>query len=150
MRIVKKQTRKLRITHSQCGFTLIEAVIGVALLVVVGVAVLTGISTAFKASSTSDKISTALAIGQSQLDYIQTQNYDPTGAYIEINSDTRGSEKQDISPYIMTVTVTSIDESGVDTSGVNTGLQRITISVEQPGSSTPVEITGYKANPFKN
>jgi type II secretory pathway pseudopilin PulG len=149
MQIVKKLTGKLRIIKNQSGFTLIEAVIGTALLVIVGVAVLTGVSTAFKASATTDKISTGLAIAQSQLDYIQTQTYDPAGGYLSIDSPTRGAEQQNISPYTMQVTVLCIDANG-NVSASDLGLQRITVEVRQPSSSNPVTIIGYKENRFKD
>ncbi len=144
MQIVKKLAGKLRAIRSQKGFTLIEALTGTALLVIVGVAVLVGVSTAFKASSTADKISTALAIAQSQIDFIHTQAYDSSGAYIAIDSDTRGADKQVITPYTMTINVVSIDADG---DGTTDGLQEITVEVAQPNSANTVTLVGYKANP---
>ena len=50
---------KTGLSQEQDGFTLMEAVIGIALLSIVAVAVLTGVSTAFKADALADKQSTA-------------------------------------------------------------------------------------------
>jgi len=140
--------RKPGIVREQNGFTLIEAVIGIALLSVVGVAVLVGISTSFKASATADKISTALALAQSQIEFIHTQPYDPTGAYMRIDDPLRGADQQVLVPYTMTVTVALIDGAGADTVN-DLGLQKITLKVYQANNPNPVTLVGYKVNPTK-
>ena len=150
MQIVKKLTRKLREIRSQKGFTLIEALAGTALLVIVGVAVLVGVSTTYKASAITDKISTALAIAQSQLDFIHTQTYSTdiaTKPYMRIDAVERGTDQQNISPYTMMVTVVYIDADG---DGTVDGLQKITVEVRQPNNDNPVTLIGYKANPYKD
>ena len=69
------KNRKLGIARDQSGFTLIEAVIGIALLGIVAVAVLMGVTTSFKANAVADKQSTAMSLAQSQIEDLQIQIY---------------------------------------------------------------------------
>jgi len=141
---LRLQIRKRRIGRNQSGFTLIEAVIGTALLVMVGAAVLTGISTAFKASATADKISTALALAQSQIEYIQTQDYqcaDGAGnaAYTTVSVIP--------SNYSISISAISIDATTGLVSVPDAGLQKITVVVTQLNNPNPVTLVGYKVKP---
>ena len=150
---------------------MIEAVIGTALLVIVGVAVLVGITTAFKASATTDKISTALSIAQSQIEYIQTQEYicvntmTNNAAYLRIDDATRLAQKQDIPTNY---TISSLDSTNTEVPSVQdtasviavavdenddisttgeTGLQRITLIIRRINDTHPLTLVAYKVKP---
>lgn len=69
------KSRKRGKAREQSGFTLIEAVIGIALLSIVAIAVLMGMSTAFKADALADRQSTAMSLAQSQIESIQLESY---------------------------------------------------------------------------
>jgi prepilin-type N-terminal cleavage/methylation domain-containing protein len=154
-----KKTRKTGIARDQSGFTLIEAVIGIALLGIVAVAVLMGISTAFKASATADKISTTLALAQSQLDYIQTQEYicvtGGNAVYLRIDDASRGANAQSLGNYtIKSVNYDGSDNAGpsvtavtIDAGGADVGLQKITLKVYQANNTDPVTLVAYKVKP---
>ncbi len=169
MQIVNKLTKKLRILRSQQGFTLIEALAGTALLVIVGVAVLVGVSTAFKASATTDKISNALALAQSQIEYMQTQNYvcatNGNAAYQRIEGDASQALSNNYSissiysvggvetewpsassdpPIVYAV---AIDKDGAIVTTGDTGLQRITIIIHQGNNPNPLTLIAYKVKP---
>jgi len=159
MQIVKKLARKLRGIKSQKGFTLIEAVIGTALLVIIGVAVLTGVSTAFKASATTDKISTALAIAQSQIEHMQSQDYIcatngnaaykriavPNGYSISSIYLVGGVETEWPSASSDPPIVYAVKVNAAGTADIN--LQKITVKVYQINNSNPVTIVAYKIKP---
>jgi len=151
--------RKPGIARDQNGFTLIEAVIGIALLGIVAVAVLMGVSTAFKASATADKISTALALAQSQLDYMQTQEYicvtGGNATYLRIDDASRGADAQSLGSYIMkSVNYDGSDNAGpsvtavsIDAGGAEIGIQKITLKVYQTNNTNPVTLVAYKVKP---
>lgn len=76
--------RKMGIVRNQSGFTLIEAVIGIALLSIVVVAVLTGVSTSFSANAVADRQSTAMSVATDQVESLQQQIYQvaPSGGEV--------------------------------------------------------------------
>jgi len=147
LNLILMKHRKVRIARDQSGFTLIEAVIGVALLVIVGVAVLVGISTAFKASATTDKISTGLSLSQSQIESIQAHAYvcdsedgtvDGYATYPTISS---------VTNYSISVEAVTINENGTVVTTGDTGLQRITVVVTQLNNPNPITLVAYKVKP---
>lgn len=80
-----------KVIHNQRGVTLIEAVTGIALLSIVVVAVLTGISTTFKADALADRQSTATSLIMNQIESLQLEVYQdaPSGGeacYTKITS----------------------------------------------------------------
>lgn len=165
------QSIRMKVINGQQGVTLIEAVIGIALLSIVAVAVVSGVFTAFKASATSDKQSTALTLAQSQLEYMQVQDYvcadSVTGnaAYQRIDDTTRGTAAQALpSNYSLyseqydgtewnsantdpaIVYAVSIDEDGNPVLG-DLGIQKITLIVYQNNNVNSVTMVAYKVKP---
>lgn len=155
---------KIGRVKSQNGFTLVEIVIAIALISIILVGVLMGIATSFKASGTTDKISTGLALAQSQIEYIQTQEYSPAvngnASYLRIDDALRDTEAQSLGAYIMksinydlsynegpNITAVSINGSTGDPTNVDTGIQKITLEVFRPGDDNPVTLVTYKVNP---
>jgi len=73
----------MRGNHRQQGFTLIETLIGVALLGAIGVALFSGLSTGYKSQAISQERTYAESLAKSQVEYIKDQeyisvvNYDP-------------------------------------------------------------------------
>lgn len=55
--------------------TLVEVLIAILLLSVVGLAVISGMGTAFRANAVTQKQNTAMAIAQRQLEYLEHQDY---------------------------------------------------------------------------
>ena len=127
-----------------------------------------GISTSFKASGISDKISTGLALAQSQIEFIQAQPYNSTvfdaygnALYPKITSIPSGysissvrwdgaSEVEytgdEVDPPI--IAAVFIDGTGAPTT-TDGGIQKITISVYRSSDEHPVTLTTYKVNPKK-
>jgi prepilin-type N-terminal cleavage/methylation domain-containing protein len=60
------------------GITLLEVLVALALLGIIAVAFLSGLSTALKAVKVSDMHSTAQSLATSQLEYVKSQDYDNT------------------------------------------------------------------------
>jgi prepilin-type N-terminal cleavage/methylation domain-containing protein len=60
---------------SERGFSLVEVVIAIALLGIVGVAFLGGLSTASKAIFTADERATAESLARTEMEYVRNQDY---------------------------------------------------------------------------
>jgi prepilin-type N-terminal cleavage/methylation domain-containing protein len=59
----------------QRGFSLIEILAGLALLGLIGVAVLSGLTTTFRGVALSEERVTADSLARSQIEYLKTQDY---------------------------------------------------------------------------
>jgi prepilin-type N-terminal cleavage/methylation domain-containing protein len=71
---LSNKTRKTLQGHSR-GFTLIEVVIAIALIGLIGAAVLSALSTASLALIIADQRATAESIARSQMEYVKNQGY---------------------------------------------------------------------------
>jgi len=148
--------RNSEIAREQGGFTLIEAVIGIALLSVVAVAVLIGVSTSFKANAVADKQSTAMSLAQSQVEDIQLQAYqtaDPNSeviyakiASIPSNYSIWSYDRSGTVPVPNVVGVpwsSSIDGFAGIATVTDGGLQKIRLVIKQ-GSNVVLTLETYK------
>jgi len=63
------------------GFLLIEILVGLALVGVIAVALLNGLTTTFKGVSVSEERVTADSLARSQIEYIKIQDYIPVADY---------------------------------------------------------------------
>jgi type II secretory pathway pseudopilin PulG len=109
--------RNTRIVREQSGFTLIEAVIGIALLSAVVVAVLMGVSTSFKINALADSQSTAMSIAQRQVEDLQhQQNYivAPSGGDTTYNKVANIPANFSIWSYNRAGVLVAVDENNVE------------------------------------
>jgi len=67
--------------RSQRGFSLIEILVGLAILTAVGVAFLNGLFTTSKAIMVSQESTITESLARSQMEYIKTQDYIPDADY---------------------------------------------------------------------
>jgi type IV pilus modification protein PilV len=124
---------------NQRGFTLIEVVVALTILVVVimGFISMTGQTT--KVAATSDRQEAAIQLASDRIDQIRTDpNYahlDSTGLYV-------GTESSfpTLPGYQRTTTIVQTTSSGND-------YKRVTVSVTGPGLTTPVTRTVTVAGP---
>ena len=72
---------RLRFSRGQRGVGLIEVLIGVALLGIIGVALLNGLSTSSKGVMISQESVAAESLVKSQIEYIKAQDYIPLAEY---------------------------------------------------------------------
>lgn len=107
--------------------TLIEVVIGVALLAIVGIGFMTALSTAMSTGVKVEDRTTAINVARSQLEDVMLQTYTEPPAYTTVTPP---------NGYTITMTVTTL------TTDV---LQKIKVSVAGYGE-TLVELEGYKIN----
>ncbi|HEX9896633.1 MAG TPA: prepilin-type N-terminal cleavage/methylation domain-containing protein [Dehalococcoidales bacterium] len=143
-KIKLRKNRKPGVARDQNGFTLLEAVIGIALLSAVVVAVLVGVSTSFKADALADSQSTAISIAQRQVEYLQSGFEDyhtaPTGGEATYTKITDIPDNYSIWSYNRTELVSNvvgvpwssaIDGSAGSPVSADGGLQRIKLVIKQ-------------------
>ena len=122
-----------KVRSRQKGFLLIEILVGLALLGAITVALLNGMSTAFKGISVSQERVAAESLAKSQIEYIKVQDYvlvadynpnDPANRYelIDIPADllSAGYSIEINTPQI----VTSSNETGFELQSVNVTIKR--------------------------
>ncbi len=123
------------------GFSLVENLVAMLLLGIVGIVFLIGINVSAKSTIVGSEQTRAESLARSQMEYIQSQPYStdnpPAYAAIDIPDDYAGYS-------FATPMAVHIDEDG-NTTGSETGLQKITLNVVRNGK-TVYSIEGYKAN----
>jgi prepilin-type N-terminal cleavage/methylation domain-containing protein len=115
--------------RSQKGFSLIETAIGLAILGITGITLLYCIAVGAKSVLIDNTLSKAGSLSHSQLEYVQSQPYNPANTYLTHDIPANCSDLQYGAPM-----VTSIE----------TGLQKVTVTVTH--GTTTYSIVGYKVN----
>jgi Tfp pilus assembly protein PilV len=116
--------------RSEEGFTLVEALISVAILTMALVVFLAGLSTGVLSTSHSDRLSTAHELARSQMEYTKAQTFDPIpAAYPTVTAPTG---------YGISVGASAIAEG-------DAAIQLITVDVSKDGTVV-FTLQGYKAD----
>ncbi len=137
---------KFKLFREQKGFTLIEVLVGVAIFAVIGVALMSGLSTGYKSLAISQERTFAEGLAKSQAEYIKDQgyisvlDYDPgvEGKYyvvIDIPAHLSGAG------YTVEITVAEDPVYPAGVSGFE--LQSITVKVKRHGN-VKLTITFYR------
>ena len=113
-------------TGNSKGIGLIEVIIALAILGIIAVAFLSGLSTSLKAVLISDERSTALALAQGQMEYVKSLAYDESTE----PDHPQYVENTDLTPsgYTVDISAERLDPEG-DGTADDDGLQKITITV---------------------
>jgi prepilin-type N-terminal cleavage/methylation domain-containing protein len=132
----------------QRGFTLIETLIGSALLLVVGVALASGIATGYRGLALSQELVNTDNLAEAQVEYIKSQGYIPVSDY--------NPADPDYSYEIITVPVAQADlgftveldppELHTEAGRGNFELQTITVRVKRHGN-LEIAITFFRVGP---
>ena len=150
---------KLRIWRQQEGFTLIEAVISIALLAIIAVAILTGVSTSLMSSARADRQSNAMSLAIRQMESLQLQPYETADPGGEVTYPTIVSIPSNFSIWSYNRSGVPVDyvvgvpwysdhdvTDGTDEGGmldVDGGLQKIILVIKQ-SDNIALEIETYK------
>ena len=113
--------------HSSRGFTLIEVIIAIALLGMLAVAFLGGLSTGLKVLSRTDELETARNIAEKQMEYVMKLPYQ--------NSPYTYPQFPDMSTSYPGYTVTA---TGNSITGADSKIQKILVMVSHNGNPQPV------------
>lgn len=121
-----------KLVRSEKGFTLIEVLVALALVGLIAVAFLVGISTASKAVLVADQQTTARSLASSQMEYVKGELYDNDGFY----------EAAIPQEYVDAGYSAMIDAVEIDD-----GIQKITVTVSRYGNPNPIlTLEDYKVN----
>lgn len=115
--------------RNEKGFTLIGVVIAIALVGVIAVAFLGGLSNASKALFTTDTHSTGNNLAESQLEYVKKLPYSATYSPAPIPSEYNG--------YSVTIDVTPLEDGNI---------QKITVTVSHQDKPGVITLEGYKVS----
>lgn len=126
-----------KLNRRESGFTLIEIIVAVAILAILGVGLLGSLILSSQTLLRADTRETARDLAQAQMEDIQGQIYIDTASVID---DPTQYALLSSGGYTITATTGRVD-TGAGTT-IDTGLQKITISVQGPkGEFT---LVGYK------
>ncbi len=127
------------------GFTMIEVVIAIALIGLIGVAVLSALSTASMALIIADERATAESLARSQMEYIKDNNNSP---YDNVNDPPEYSPDLGAVPdgYDIDIEAVRLDPEGDGTEDDDDGIQKITVTVSRDGE-VKVTLEDYKRAP---
>ncbi len=139
----------VRLMKNEKGFSLIEVMIAIALLGIIGVAILGGLATASKAMFVADERATAESLARSQMEYVKNELYidyseDSHDVYDEIMSPPAGYSIDSTAVPFNAGTGASYTETG----GIfdyDDGIQEIIVTVKHDGI-TIITLEGYKVD----
>ena len=121
-------TKKL--PGNESGVTLLETLVALAILGLVAVAFLSGLTTAARATIIADEQATAESIARSQMEYAKSYTYDSEATTYPTVDTPEG--------YAVSVEVSSIPSTDAD-------IQKITVTVNR-GSKLILTVEGYKVD----
>jgi prepilin-type N-terminal cleavage/methylation domain-containing protein len=121
--------------NSEKGFTILEVLVAIALLGILGVAFLGGLSTASKALFLADERTTAESLARSQMEYVKNEMYDDTDPYKYAQTDVPSSDDP---AYTI-----SVDAEPLNTP--DDGIQKITVTVNHH-SKQVIILEDYKVD----
>jgi prepilin-type N-terminal cleavage/methylation domain-containing protein len=124
---LSNKTRKPLQGHSR-GFTLIEVVIAIALIGLIGAAILSALSTASLTLIIADERATAESVARSEMEYVKNNDKNP---YDATNSTPHYVKDLGIIPVNYTVDITAVrlDLDKPSDPSDDDGLQEITVTI---------------------
>ena len=126
-------TKKL--PGNESGVTLLETLVALAILGLVAVALLSGLTTAARATIIADEQATAESLARSQMEYVKTLNYVyDTTEYPPAPI----LSAQDYLNYSATIAVASLRNP-------DDGIQKITVTVKRAEEEV-IKLEGYKVD----
>jgi prepilin-type N-terminal cleavage/methylation domain-containing protein len=111
---------------SQSGFSILEVLVSLALLGIIGVALLSGLHTVSAVTLTTDERQTGKTLAESQMEAVKAQAYLASYEPVPISGDYTG--------YNATIATQSLQDSNV---------QRITVTVSH-SNKVVARLEGYK------
>jgi prepilin-type N-terminal cleavage/methylation domain-containing protein len=137
-KIIFPKLRKLRIVREEKGFTLVEAVISIALIGIIAAGLYTGLGTASTILLNTDSRETAKNLAETQMEFVRGQAFNPgsgTSVYVTapIPTTQQGS---------YTASINVIDGASL-TPVRDSYLQQVVVTITGP-KNLNYSLTGYK------
>jgi len=137
--------------RSEKGFSLIEVIIAMALLAIVAVALLSGLSTGSRAIFVADERATAESLARTEMEYVKNQDYSDAPWAYELPSVTPPADPPTwwstanhvlpagYSGYSVDVRADLLPSQGTD-------IQKITVTVGHHDKAEVIKLEGYKVD----
>jgi len=145
------------LSKNERGFSLIEVLIGLAILGLVAVAFLSGLTTASRALIIADERTTAESLAKSQMEYVKQQPYEFAADGSQVEYEPISGIPAEYTEY----TICSINRAGTTVEGKiygvpwdsqsdedvteDVGLQKIRLLIKH-GDKEVITLEGYKVN----
>jgi len=129
--------------HTSRGFTLIEVLIAMALLSIIGVSILGGLSTASRSILIADEQATAESLARSEMEYVKKQDYYVAPWSYELPSTPPAWDASHTLPdgydgYTANVTAELLHAT-------EDGIQKITVTIKHHDKPDVIILEGYRA-----
>jgi len=153
----------LSIDKQEKGISLIETVVGLAIISIVAAAFMSGLATNLKANVVQDKAAFGEAIAVSQIEYVKTKPFSTNEWSYDVSTSNRSSTQQpswwdDENPpllegnypgYYAELIAEDFDVDGdstIEVPGDDDSIRKITISIYNNQNELLLNLTAYKAN----
>ncbi len=127
--------RGMGLMKDERGFSLIETLIAIALLGIIGVAFLSGLSTASKVLFITDERETAKNLAESQMENVKDQVYEYDDPQSYEQPDTPSTDYPD---YTISINADPLHPA-------DDGIQKITVVIKHHGKEV-ITLEGYKVD----
>lgn len=145
------------------GISLIETIVGLAIVSIISVAFLSGLGTSFKSQAVQGKGAVGEAIATSQMEYVKTQPYSDNEYVYSVSSSNRTSPQQpswwdennppllntDYEGYYAVVSAQDFDVDGdttIEVPGDDDSIRKIIIDVYNNQNELQLSLLAYKAD----
>lgn len=151
------------IDKQEKGISLVETIVGLAIISIVSVAFMTGLATNFKGKTVQDKGAFGEAIAISQMEYVKTQPFSTDEWSYTVSTTNRSSTQQpswwnddnppllegDYSRYYAVLIAEDFDADGdslIEVPGDDDSVREITITVYNATDEVQFSLTSYKTD----
>lgn len=145
------------------GISLVETIVGPAIISIISVAFLSGLTTSFKGGAVQAKVAVGEAIATSQMEYIKTEPFSTNEWSYTISTSSRSYTQQpswwdnenpqlldsDYAGYYVQASAVDFDTDGngtIDVPGYDDSIRIISISVYNNQNDLLFNLTTYKTN----
>jgi prepilin-type N-terminal cleavage/methylation domain-containing protein len=151
------------IFRKEGGFSLVETIVGLAIISIIGVTFMSGLAISFRGEMVQDKTAFGEAIATSQIEHVKNQPFSTCQWSYTVSASSRSATQQpswwdvdnpalldsDFSEYYAVLTAEDFDADGdstIEVPGDDDSIRKITVSVYNSLDDNVTTIITYKTN----